>query len=237
MDLIQVSIDNQNWIIYRSIFPHLKTNMFILMKDSEAVVIDPHVSEEAFRLLKDNGIRKVEVLLTHEHFDHTSGVNWFIERFESTLIAHSKCAESVAIARNNRPILLAFTLAQIGKPMDKNILNSMMSNPYECKTDIMFNAIMERNILGLNFRFIPTPGHTPGSACIEIGTSVVFTGDTLIMGEPIITRFPGGNKKELKEISFPYLEALNREILICPGHGNVFKYDKIDLSEVFNNSV
>ena len=65
-----------------------------------------------------------------------------------------------------------------------------------------------------------TPGHSTGSICIEVNKKYIFTGDSLVDGAKIITRLPGGSKKAYKEITKPYLDSLNKDVVVFPGHGN-----------------
>ena len=52
--------------------------MFVLLTGREAVVFDPNENEELLQLFEEKGIKKVHILLTHEHYDHTNGVNWLV---------------------------------------------------------------------------------------------------------------------------------------------------------------
>ena len=81
------------------------SNMYLLLPQSageaRAVVIDPWRSEALYALLSERGISRLLVLLTHEHFDHTTGVNALREQFEVELVCHSACAQSIGRLRCN----------------------------------------------------------------------------------------------------------------------------------------
>ena len=64
-----------------------------------------------------------------------------------------------------------------------------------------------------------TPGHSKGSICILVDEKILFSGDTLVTGHETILRLPGGSKKDFAGITLPYLESLDREIMVYPGHG------------------
>ena len=58
----------------------------------------------------------------------------------------------------------------------------------------------------------------------------LFTGDTILENKKHITsKLPGGNRNELKE-SIDLINKLNNslKLLIFPGHGKIFKYNKIN---------
>ena len=57
-------------LVYRSVYAPVKSNMYIILTGSDAVVFDPCEDFELLKLLKENGIKKVHILLTHEHYDH-----------------------------------------------------------------------------------------------------------------------------------------------------------------------
>ena len=75
-----------------------------------------------------------------------------------------------------------------------------------------------------------TPGHSKGSICFLI-ENCLFVGDTILENKKNITsKMPGGNKNELKEsISLIRKLAKSDKLNIFPGHGEIFKYNNINL--------
>ena len=61
-----------------SFYP-IDSNMYVILENKKALIIDPCVSEEAKEYLKSEQVKEILVLLTHEHYDHISGVNWLRE--------------------------------------------------------------------------------------------------------------------------------------------------------------
>ena len=47
----------------------------------------------------------------------------------------------------------------------------------------------------------------------------LFSGDTRVTGHETILRLPGSSKKDFANITVPYLESLDKEIMVYPGHG------------------
>ena len=66
------------------------------------------------------------------------------------------------------------------------------------------------------FTVIHTPGHTPGSVCLQSG-DVLYTGDTLFRMSRGRTDFPGGSDAQMLE-SFRKLKALDGDFRVLPGH-------------------
>lgn len=91
----------------RYVLPFMASNMYVLAEGEDALVIDPQPSEEACAALQRTAAGRILVLLTHEHFDHTSGVNFFRRHIPSVrVLAHAETAHHIETARNNRPLAL-----------------------------------------------------------------------------------------------------------------------------------
>lgn len=76
----------------------------------------------------------------------------------------------------------------------------------------------ELHVGGMRLRVIHTPGHTPGSICLQAGR-ILLTGDTLFNGGPGRTAAPEDLQTELRSIAERLL-ALPQETLVWPGHGD-----------------
>lgn len=74
MDAFKLNIDGKDILLYRCTYAPVKSNMFIIIRGKDAIVIDPNDNPEGLKLLKDRGVEVIHILLTHEHFDHTVGV-------------------------------------------------------------------------------------------------------------------------------------------------------------------
>ena len=61
-------------VLLTSVYEHINSNMYVMLANHEALIIDPHKNEELTELLKSKSITKLTILLTHEHHDHTTGV-------------------------------------------------------------------------------------------------------------------------------------------------------------------
>lgn len=68
-----------------SFYP-IDAKMYLLVENHRAVILDPCVSEEAKEYLQSENVEEIIVLLTHEHYDHISGINWLRESFKRTKV-------------------------------------------------------------------------------------------------------------------------------------------------------
>lgn len=218
--------------IRRYVFEHIGSNMYVLADEvsGSALVIDPHESEMAYKYLCKCGIKNVLILLTHEHYDHTSGVNWLKSKFQCELCCHEDAAKSIAIEKNNRPLVLAMILKEQGKGDELlKVLNT--EKPYKCETDISFAKTFEYQWSSHRLKFTHLPGHSKGSCCIELDEKYVFTGDSLIPDVKTITRFPGGSEQQYNDLSIPYLEGISEDKYILPGHGEAVKRSQLEIAD------
>ena len=211
--------------IYRFRYEPVDSNMFFMPIDDIGVVIDPNINDELLELLQEKKTKKVFIILTHEHYDHTCGVLWLQEHIESTLFCQEKCVKSISSKKGNNPQLVAFVLATKDSLDGGHRYDDFKKtcSRYTLKADNCFIEEKTINIGGITIFCISTPGHTPGSACYQIGNEIVFTGDSLIQNTPTITRLPESDSKEYKTKTLPYLKSLDKNILVFPGHGEPFK--------------
>lgn len=203
-------------------FVYAGSNMYIFISQSKALVIDPCENDDAFKLFDKNNVGDITILLTHEHYDHTSGLNSFADKYKTVVICHSKTAKSLRAGKNSRPILItAGHMTNYSREELREIISQLPQN-YSYEPDIVFDKEYHLDWQGHVIHLLSTPGHSPGSCCIEIDDMYVATGDSLIQDTPVITRFPGGSDEEFRNYTTPYLEAIPDHTLILPGHGKTF---------------
>jgi glyoxylase-like metal-dependent hydrolase (beta-lactamase superfamily II) len=224
MDCFQIKGLNDTYLVYRVLFVPVKSNMYILIKGSEAIVIDPCVSEDAFMLLKENRVNHVSILLTHEHYDHTNGVMWMQSIVASTLYCQKDCAASISIEKRNNPTLVALVLADQDKVDGGNRYKEFRKSfqPYSLKADVTFDNDVEWNIGGFRIKGVSTPGHSPGSCFYFIDERVAFSGDSLLEDKNVILTFRNGSEADYEKRTRPYLKSLDKDIMLLPGHGDPF---------------
>lgn len=189
-------------------------NMYLLLPqtagEDRAVVIDPWRSDDLYAFLRWRGISRVLLLLTHEHFDHTTGVNALRERFAVELVCQAACAESIGKLRYNRP------LGIMGREEERRIAQEI--GLYTCTADRTFDRALSLPWDGRTLTLTHTPGHTKGSGCITLG-ALCFCGDSALLDLPVLTRFPGGSQAEYDAVTLPYLLSLPEAVWFLPGHG------------------
>lgn len=200
--------------------PAIDSRMYVIIQAGaeDALVIDPNKSEEAVRRLRENGVKSLLVLLTHEHFDHISGVNFLRERFDCRVV----CTEIAArIIPNPEKNLAKFwdVLLMDKTPETQEIGMKVKDEEYGCTADETFSESFRRQWQGRELRAVPAPGHAKGGAVYFLDR-LFFSGDCLVNGAGVICRLPGGSWNTYCEKTRPMLEALDDDTPVFPGHGN-----------------
>lgn len=219
MDIFHID----NLTIYRSVYKYINSNMYILVEEDRALVVDPHEDVDAIGLLEK--VKEIVILLTHEHADHISGVFWFQQRFPCKIICSKSCSEYIADEKCVRPILISFILEEQDRLNGTHLLEEFKKQyvPRTYKADITFVDSHIEKWGNHRLDFFKVLGHSIGSCGIILDNKVAFMGDSLMKDLPIITRFPRGNKKVYINETLPFLEQkLKEDMMIMPGHGNPF---------------
>ncbi len=190
--------------------------MYVIASREHGIIVDPYFSQESLKWVETQ-VKNVDyIFLTHEHFDHTSGVESFKKIYGSQIVCSRLC-EQVIIRDKTRlhrecDILLKMSMK---KSLSLDPLNNF-------NADIVFQGETAFIWENHNLIFFETPGHSMGSSCMLVDKAYLFVGDTLLSDKFTITKFPGGNDKLLEEITIPLLKKFRKNILVFPGHGIQF---------------
>jgi len=226
--LYQVQIEGVEFEIYRFPYELVDSNMYFIPSGDTGVVIDPNENEELLDVFKDYGTKSVVIVLTHEHYDHTSGVLWLQSKIESKLFCHQACAEAIATEKGNNPktvgILLSVRDAVDGGHRFDDYM--AVAKSYLLHADETFDGIHELRVGDLILKCFAAPGHSPGSAIYILGEQCVFTGDSLIQHTPTILRLPGSDRTAFKQVTQPFLRSLDHNMTVFPGHEEPFKINE-----------
>jgi hydroxyacylglutathione hydrolase len=195
------------------------TNCWVVAPASgeECVVIDPGIGVEDTldRVLREDDLRPVAVLLTHGHLDHTFSVT---------------------------PVCGAKGIPAWIHPADRELLADPMKG-LSSETRTMFGGRLEWSdpddialldpaepleIAGLRFTVDFAPGHTPGSVVFrtpgddaggEAAPPVMFSGDVLFNGSIGRTDLPGGSWEQMQQsLARVVLTSPDETVVYC-GHG------------------
>ncbi len=176
----------------------LRENTYILHDETtnEGVVIDPgDPGEKVLNYIETKKIKVVAILLTHGHYDHTSGVKKLKEKSGAKVYAN-KNEELLLNSPEAKYIDIEFSI-------DEYIEDGFCLN-------------FSNNVIKAIF----TPGHTPGGISYYIDKEkVLFTGDTLFRNSIGRTDFYLGNFEDLEHSIRTKLYSLPGDTTVFPGHG------------------
>ena len=203
------------------------SNIYLFRSGREALVVDTGAGDNTERYFSLwlgegylNGLKKVIIFNTHEHFDHVGGnlkMRELFERLGIKVVFASHRVTAEAIERAESSIILDYAYGRRFK-----------GHKVELKLeDGDYIRIGRRKLL-----LIHTPGHTAGSSCLYLDGEVrlMFTGDTLFKGTVGRTDLPSGSHEELRK-SVERLSAFGVDFGL-PGHGWVIKDWRENLRKV-----
>lgn len=177
-----------------------QTNTYILYQQGceDCLVIDPgYQADDILQQVTQHGLKIEAILLTHGHFDHVGAVK--------ALVCKTNCLVYINQEEESMPRMLT-----AGK--------LYYTDTYQNGDTL--------TLAGLTFTVLATPGHTPGSVCLDFGDDL-FTGDTLFAGSCGRTDLPGGNGSQMR-LSLQHLAAIAKDCAVHPGHGeeSTLSYEK-----------
>lgn len=195
----------------------IDSKMYIICENCSALVIDPCISKEAISYLMGKKANDVKIILTHEHYDHISGIGMLKESFaRCEVICSEACNRNLqSVTGNGSKYFKALFLDKANAALKE----AERVTPVSYCADTVFCRDFALQWQDHSFILTETPGHSPGSICILLDEKYLFTGDSLLKDIPVITRLPGGSKKDYKTKTMPFLRRLDKMLYVYPGHG------------------
>lgn len=188
----------------------MSSNCYIVSDEASkhCICIDP-ASEKSLReieYIENNGLTLDYIILTHEHTDHTWGVNALIDKYPDVkVICSEQCKQAL-----NKEAKVYFQLYYDNPDYLYNV-RRVDYTTQELGWCLKWS--------GQIITFIPTPGHSPGSVCIVIGNTI-FGGDTLMPFKPFIKKRNGGSVEQFQESVKKMAGLFSEDTLVYPGHGD-----------------
>ena len=198
----------------------LSSNMFLVVEGEHAIVIDPFADTSPAQ-----GLTVDYIFLTHEHYDHISGVNAWKKERNIPVVCSRACAERIRDPKKN----LAFYFKEFCEIQTWVKLEEIPAyDPdYSCQADKVFEDEMVMEWLGHTWRLFELPGHSMGSIGILLDNGRFFSGDSLIQNCETALRLPGGSRKKWNDVSIPRLNAIPQSVRVYPGHFT--DYDRVGM--------
>jgi len=165
----------------------------------EGLVIDPaDDSPELVARIRELGLKRLRILLTHGHADHILGVDPLRRALEARVAVAAADASMLGDPRSNLSAFLGTPFAVA--PADETLAHG----------DVVRVGEVEGTVIAV-------PGHTPGGLAFAFPRFVV-TGDALFAGSIGRTDLPGGDGELLVRMIQERL-LTRPDATILPGHG------------------
>jgi len=196
----------------RAVEPFFKNGFVIGCEETkEGVVIDP--GDEVDQLLaavKAQALTVTNILLTHAHLDHVTGV------------AKAKHALGVPVWLHRDDNFLYEGVVEQGRMFGLRVEpQPAIDHYYEGEGPLRFGRY--------EVRVLHTPGHCPGGVCLAVSKkqaadhtdqeTVLFVGDTLFAGSIGRTDLPGGDMNTLLRSIRDVLFSFPDGTVVWSGHG------------------
>lgn len=176
---------------------------------STCVIVDPGLDPQGIdQQVGALGLTPAAVLCTHGHFDHVGGASHFQDRYG---IAVHLPQDDAATAKASNFLLMALKIPARIKLAEF--------------TPVPPGATTVR-VGDTDYRYVPCPGHTPGSSIVCID-GYGFSGDSIYARGVGLSKLPGENHAQLKSSLQSLWSTLPGTMTICPGHGPVAIWDTI----------
>ncbi len=185
--------------------------------DRKAVYIDP--GDEAGQMIsfiEKNNLLLQAVIATHAHMDHICGIGIVKKKWEVPVCLHQD-DEFIysALQEQSRYFGMNYKPAP---PVDIYLEDGQ---------------VLKYGELELKVRH--SPGHSPGSVCLETGNNV-FTGDLIFAGSVGRTDLPGGDMEVLMNSIREIIVPLPEDTSLWSGHGPRTTAGQERRSNPFKNS-
>lgn len=207
---MEVILHNNMVSVKRFINQLMTSNCYLVVDEASrrCLCIDPasEKSDREIAYIEDMGLQLDYIILTHEHTDHTWGVNALLAQYPiAKVICSSLCRD--ALPKEAK----AYFQLYFDDPNYTYNVERVDSTTEELGWHLEWNS---QKIV-----FIPTPGHSPGSVCISID-NVLFGGDTLMPFKPFIKKRNGGSMEQFLESVRKLLSTFPDDTIVYPGHGD-----------------
>lgn len=174
-----------------------QANCYLVWKENHLVMIDPGgKSKQLIQQIEEKKGIVDAILLTHGHFDHIGGVDYYASYFDCP----------VFIDEMDEPLL-----------RDVVLNCSLPGRETTVKTAVQHYCVGKNSIGNFIFQVYFAPGHTRGCVMLEL-ESYLFSGDVLFQGSIGRCDLPQSDPKAMRK-SLNMIKKMKPSLIVYPGHG------------------
>ncbi len=196
-------------------------NSYLIIENGAALLIDVTDADRIAALLNSHNWKPERILLTHEHVDHISGLEQLRSYYGTPVTASAACSRRICDPQTNLSKvydLLAYSIT--------GTICSCRHMPFSCRPcETVFEKQLNLLWRGHSFQLDLCPGHSPGSAIIQMDHTYAFTGDYLMPDLRDDFSLPGASTDAYETLTLPWIrQNLRAGMMIFPGHGDPYVY-------------
>ena len=155
------------------------SNSYLLKGSTGYLLVDAGMKGSALKIkhqLKSLGIKPREIthiLITHDHYDHTGGLEELKEMTDARVIIHANELRDNSRNKNHSNLFFRIIVKIFGAITPEGKAERKLD------VDIIIKEDLDLHDMGFSARVAVTPGHSPGSLCIITDEKECIAGDTL----------------------------------------------------------
>jgi glyoxylase-like metal-dependent hydrolase (beta-lactamase superfamily II) len=211
-------------------------NVFLVRDGDEATLIDSGFGddesiEKRTALLKERGVAVRYIIITHHHYDHSSGAHRLREATGGKVVVH-RAEESLLLSPESET-------GDMEIPEDQKEAREQAkkwrAEAAKAVPDVRLEDGDVLEVGALHLRGVHAPGHTAGHLCVLLEEDrLLFAGDNVLgVGTAAIAPPPHGDMGEYIR-SLRKMQSLDA-MLLAPGHGPVVKEPNRKIQELIDH--
>lgn len=241
MPLVQITEHVHDIPVKLSWFPQpYPPNVFLIVgAGGEAALVDAGFSDdESFAARRDAlaALGPLDVrylILTHHHYDHSSGARRLQELTGAAVVTH----------RLEAPLLRQAASEEVPSDLEappeqreaRERMRAFREEAARVEPSVLAEDGQRLEVGGLTLRLVHTPGHTAGHLCVLLeDEGVLFAGDNVLgLGTTVVPPPPHGDMAQYVA-SLRKMQTLDARLLL-PGHGPPVKEPRRKLQELIDH--
>lgn len=187
---------------------------FYRLEDGRCILLDTGLyreREELEQSLLDSGLTPVAVICSHTHVDHSANASWLQEKYHTP----------VAMTAGEAAIVHSAAVLKAAMGATPNQARQRQQYMIMTPDIVLPDRDGTLALLGVNFRIIHTPGHSPSHICVVTPDNVCYAGDALLSPEMYYAKLPYSmdiaadleSKEKLRSLDCDLFIAAHRGIL------------------------
>lgn len=212
-------------------------NVYLVRDGDEAAIVDSGFGDDdSFNARSEAlaGIKLKYIIITHHHYDHSSGAHRLREATGAQIVVHRK-EEDLLLNPKLETGDMEITGDSEERQKAREMAKKWREEAAKATPDVRVEDGDMLEVGGLRLRSVHAPGHTDGHLCLLLEQEqLLFAGDNVLgVGTAAIAPPPHGDMAEYVR-SLKKMQSLGAALL-APGHGPLVKEPNRKLQELIDH--